>query len=233
MTDGKLGTRGGDARRMILDAASRLFYDDGIRAVGLDAVAAAAGVTKRTVYYYFANKDELVAAYLEVRDEVTLRALDAAADAAHEPGDRILDVFDYIEQWASTAAYRGCPFNNAVAEQGASAAVTAIARRHKQTVEHWFALQAGLGGAERADDAGAQLLVLLDGALNGAAISGTPAAATTARAMAERVLDAFGVARAPRRRFVEPAPAAEYVHSAGHVDAVLPGRRAPRKSAKR
>lgn len=188
-----------EARANILAAAERLFYHEGIGAVGVDAVAEAAGVTKRTLYYHFASKEELIAAYLDARDEMTLNALRAASnDAAADPGDRILGVFDFVQRWAATADYHGCPFNNAVAEQSMGPKVTAIARRHKATVKSWFSQQAGEGGASDTDAVGAQLLVLLDGALNGAAVSGSPEAAAVARAMAETVLEAAEIAFAGR-----------------------------------
>jgi hypothetical protein len=76
--------------------------------------------------------------------------------------------------------------------------VTAIARRHKATVKSWFSQQAAEAGARDTDAVGAQLLVLLDGALNGAAVSGSPEAAGVARVMAETVLEAAGVACAGR-----------------------------------
>src|SRR6266404_4151950 len=59
-------------RRRLIAAADGLFYGQGIRAVGVDAVAEAAGVTKRTLYCHFASKDDLIAAYLEERDLPTL-----------------------------------------------------------------------------------------------------------------------------------------------------------------
>jgi AcrR family transcriptional regulator len=188
-----------EARAKILAAAERLFYNEGIGAVGVDAVAEAAGVTKRTLYYHFASKEELIAAYLDARDETTLNALRTASSAAAaHPGDRILGVFDFVQRWAATADYHGCPFNNAVAEQSMGPKVTAIARRHKATVKSWFSQQAAEGGVRDAGEVGAQLLVLLDGALNGAAVSGSPEAAAVARAMAETVLEAAGVACAGR-----------------------------------
>jgi hypothetical protein len=62
-------------RDRLVAAASTLFYAHGIRAIGVDAIAAKAGVTKRTLYYHFASKDELVAAYLAVRDTPNLGAV--------------------------------------------------------------------------------------------------------------------------------------------------------------
>eukprot|EP01034_Spumella_vulgaris_P018966 gene18966-24243_t len=59
-------------RETIVASAAKLFYAQGIRAVSVDAVAEAAGVTKRTLYYHFESKDELIAAYLEGRDQPNL-----------------------------------------------------------------------------------------------------------------------------------------------------------------
>ncbi len=63
---------GDKTREHIVAAATRLFYGEGIRAVSMDAVADKAGVTKKTLYYHFASKDELVAATIEARDQPTL-----------------------------------------------------------------------------------------------------------------------------------------------------------------
>jgi AcrR family transcriptional regulator len=59
-------------RERIVSAATKLFYGEGIRRVSVDAVAAKAGVTKRTLYYHFKSKDELVAAYLAARDHFAI-----------------------------------------------------------------------------------------------------------------------------------------------------------------
>ena len=62
------------ARERILKAASYLFYLEGIRAISVDAIAERAGVTKKTLYYHFASKDDLIAAYLDQRDQPNLQA---------------------------------------------------------------------------------------------------------------------------------------------------------------
>lgn len=189
-----------EARSSILAAAERLFYAEGIAAVGVDAVADAARVTKRTLYYHFQSKDDLVAAYLDRRDAATRAALEAGPDdRGTRPGDRILGAFDFVERWAATSDYRGCPFNNAVAES-TSRQVIAIAQRHKATMKRWFADKAAEGNACDPADTGARLLVLLDGALNGAAVSGSPEPVAVARAMAAAVLDDAGVSRTKGKR---------------------------------
>src|SRR5699024_10191832 len=72
------------AGERILEAASTLFYEQGIRTVGVDAIAAAADVTKKTLYDRFGSKDRLIAAYLEERDRAWHRFLDEHL-AARQP----------------------------------------------------------------------------------------------------------------------------------------------------
>ena len=71
-----------ETRRRIVNAAGKLFYHNGIRNVGVDAVAEAAGITKRTLYYHFKGKDALVAAYLEARNATVLASLQSAMTGA-------------------------------------------------------------------------------------------------------------------------------------------------------
>ena len=81
-----------ETRRRLIAAADHLFYGQGIRAVGVDAVAEAAGVTKRTLYYHFASKDDLIAAYLEERDLPTLGRYQALIPGAAAPGRGYLPI---------------------------------------------------------------------------------------------------------------------------------------------
>src|SRR6185436_3387708 len=88
-------------RRRLIAAADGLFYGQGIRAVGVDAIAAAAGVTKRTLYYHFASKDDLVAAYLDGRDLPTLGRYQALIkDAAAPAIQQIESIFNHMAESA-------------------------------------------------------------------------------------------------------------------------------------
>jgi AcrR family transcriptional regulator len=180
------------ARGNVLAAAERLFYEQGVRAVGVDAIADAAGVTKRTLYYHFPTKEALVAAYLEARDAATRLAIERSTGVHTLPGDRILAVFEHLERWFAGPEYHGCPFNNAVAEHAGTEAA-AIARRHKAAIVGWLSEQAQLGGAKAPQELGAQLLLLVDGALNGAAVFGSAEPARTARSLASALLVKAGV----------------------------------------
>jgi AcrR family transcriptional regulator len=93
----------------ILETADRLFYQEGIRVVGVDTVAAEIGISKRTLYNYFPSKDDLIVAYLSRR----LRPIEASDGL---PAEQILADFDRLENAMRSEGYRGCPFMNAVAE---------------------------------------------------------------------------------------------------------------------
>ena len=102
------------ARRRLLDTATRLFYAEGIHAVGIDRIIAAAGVAKATFYNHFPSKDALVLAYIEEQDRLGRQAV--AALPAQPPRRMIAAIMGRIGEAAVAADYRGCPFLNAAVE---------------------------------------------------------------------------------------------------------------------
>jgi AcrR family transcriptional regulator len=102
------------ARRRLLDTATRLFYAEGIRAVGIDRIIAEAGVAKATFYNHFPSKDDLVLAYIEEQDELGREAV--AALPKQPPRKMIAAILGRISAAAVAGDYRGCPFLNAAAE---------------------------------------------------------------------------------------------------------------------
>jgi AcrR family transcriptional regulator len=110
-------SRGGrGARSRILQAATRLFYEQGINATGIGELTEVAHVSKRTLYQHFEGKDELVAAYLRRFDDERLLPREqvlARTDLA--PRDRLLGLFEDLEE-DGEGAFRGCPYANAAAE---------------------------------------------------------------------------------------------------------------------
>lgn len=103
----------------VLDAASRLFYERGIHAVGVDTIAEAAGVTKKTLYDRFGSKEALVVAYLQHRDAKWRAHLDQHLARVPVPGpDRVLTVFDAAITWSDEYSPKGCSAINARAEIG-------------------------------------------------------------------------------------------------------------------
>jgi len=157
-----------ETRRRLIAAADGLFYRQGIRAVGVDAVAEAAGVTKRTLYYHFASKDDLIAAYLEERDLPTLGRYQALIPEPGEPAARqIHRIFEQLGKKSKDPRWRGCSFLRAAAEfanlPGHPARV--VAARHKKRFEDWLKGILDADGFAEAADLARQLMILFDGAV--------------------------------------------------------------------
>lgn len=102
------------ARRRLLDTATRLFYAEGIRGVGIDRIIAEAGVAKATFYNHFPSKDDLVLAYIEEQDRLGRDAV--SAFPRQPPRKLIAAILGRISEAVVTGDYRGCPFLNAAAE---------------------------------------------------------------------------------------------------------------------
>jgi AcrR family transcriptional regulator len=102
------------ARRRLLDTATRLFYEEGIHAVGIDRIIAEAGVAKATFYNHFPAKDELVVAYVEEQDRLGRAAV--AALPKQPAREKIAAIMRRISEAVTAGGWRGCPFLNAAAE---------------------------------------------------------------------------------------------------------------------
>ncbi|MCH5673990.1 TetR/AcrR family transcriptional regulator [Streptomyces gilvus] len=104
------------ARERLLSTASRLFYSEGIRAVGVDRIMAEAEIARGTFYRHFEGKDDLVRAYLEATDLGIREQVDAVREELSDPSAFIQAVAHGISQEVCGAGFRGCPFINAAAE---------------------------------------------------------------------------------------------------------------------
>jgi AcrR family transcriptional regulator len=176
-----------EMQERILQTTDRLFYEQGIRAVGVDTVAAEVGISKRTLYNYYPSKDELIAAYLSRR----FRPMELTDQPAVE---QILGNFDRLERSFASGRFRGCPFVNAVAELKEPAhAANAIALAFKDARRAWFgALLSRLDVADP-DGLAMQLMLLVDGAIAAVIVRGDPKVARAARSAAVTLLRAAGV----------------------------------------
>src|SRR6266571_3722399 len=98
-------------RERIISAASALFYNDGIKGVSVDAVAAKARLTKRTLYYHFRSKDDLVAAYLAARDQPNMALFRRWFDEASGPlPAKVQAIFRQLARNAGHPKWKGCGF---------------------------------------------------------------------------------------------------------------------------
>jgi AcrR family transcriptional regulator len=153
-------------RERIIAAASRLFYEDGIRGVSVDAVAAKAGVTKRTLYYHFKSKDDLIAAYLTGRDQPNL-ALFARwfAGTKGGPAAKVRGIFRELARSARHPKWKGCGFLRTSAELANLPGHPAIkiGAAHKKKFEAWLRLAFEAEGITVAAELARQVVLLLDG----------------------------------------------------------------------
>jgi AcrR family transcriptional regulator len=170
------------ARERILETAFRLFYARGLRAVGVDTIIAESGVAKATFYKHFPAKDDLIAAYLDVVDQVWTGQLHAAAEAAGPaPADQLVGLFDALGSACRREGYRGCGFINAAAETTPGTAAHDRTVAHKQKVLAWLADLAREAGAEHPERLARSLALLVDGALSNGALDADPEAVEVAR----------------------------------------------------
>jgi AcrR family transcriptional regulator len=178
------------ARERLLEAADRLFYAEGVHTVGIDRVIEEAGVAKGSLFYNFSGKDDLVAAYLAGRDQRRRDRIARHQAGLSDPVDRLLAVFDALQEAASAPDYNGCAFANANAE-AAPGSVEATALR---TFRDWLAeLLLGLAteaGFEEPRRVAEQLDLLYDGAVANSQLDGRRDAVRVARELAVMVLDA-------------------------------------------
>src|SRR5512139_3904471 len=180
-------TRSNQMRERILETADRLFYGQGIRAVGVDTVAAKIGISKRTLYNYFPSKDELIVAYLQ-------RRLRPAPPSDLPPAEQILGNFQRMERAFSTGVFRGCPFVNAVAElKEPGHAANKIAFAFKEQRRLWFRDLLATLKVKDPDTLALQLQILADGAIAAALVRGDPKVALAAGEAARVLLKAAGV----------------------------------------
>jgi len=167
----KRATRRRPGAEKLLDAASELFYREGIGAVGVDTVSERAGVSKRTLYNRFGGKDALVAEYLRRRDERWRAHLRDTTEGLDDATDKLLAVFGSYGEWLMGGDFRGCPFANAAAEiPDPDHPARVVARRHKEGVRGYLAAAAREAGFEEPDALAERLLILLEGATATAAM---------------------------------------------------------------
>src|SRR5258708_7744921 len=174
-------------KERILETADRLFYLQGIRAIGVDTIAAEIGISKRTLYNHFPSKDALISAYLA-------RRFVQPQPSDKPPAEQILGTFDRLERGFASKGFRGCPFVNAVAELGAEdKSVRKIAVAFKESRRLWFRdllLQLGVADAE---GLATQLTLLVDGSIAQDLVRNDPAMARAAKRAATVLLANAGV----------------------------------------
>jgi AcrR family transcriptional regulator len=161
-----MGKGASNTRQRIIDAAYRLFYKTGFMRTGIDAVAEAAGITKRTLYQYFDSKDALIEAVLADQHALMLaRIQEWAQPGSDDPAAMLTNLFASFEQWATQRRWRGSGFTRAAIEFADSPGHPArrAARRHKAAVEAWLAEAFAGHGIAAAGQLARELMLLIEG----------------------------------------------------------------------
>ncbi|WP_091228244.1 TetR/AcrR family transcriptional regulator [Microbacterium sp. 3J1] len=182
------------AARRVLDAASSLFYERGIHAVGVDTIAEFAGVTKKTLYDRFGSKEALVVAYLQHRDARWRAHLGEHLAAVPDAGaDRILAVFDAAISWSDENSPKGCSAINARAEIGDprdGRLVLPEVQRQKVWLLDLFAELCSDAGARDPLSIAQAMMLLYEGAIVTVGMATFPNPFVTARGCAASLLSA-------------------------------------------
>jgi AcrR family transcriptional regulator len=177
------------AKGRILETANELFYEDGIRNVGVDRIISASSVTKATFYKHYRAKDNLIVEYITSRHETVRANVEAIIAAAPDPETALRDFVAAILAEIDSPGFRGCPFINAAAEFPDSAhPVRQVVTAHREWyVETLADLLKGMGHPVPGDAAD-ELLLARDGALAGGYAGDSIAASAALSRIADRVL---------------------------------------------
>ncbi len=180
-------------RRRILEAAYELFYRKGYNRVGIEEVATAASVTKRTLYQHFASKDDLLQLVLEMHHELALqriRKYDHRYDGNAQ--DIVAMLFSALASWSTKKDWTGAGFTRLAMELADLPGHPArnVARRHKKAVEAWYVELMARAKVPAAAERARELALLVEGAAALILIHGDRSYADTAARAAERLIRA-------------------------------------------
>jgi AcrR family transcriptional regulator len=178
---------GADARQRILDVAYELFAREGIH-VGINRIIAESGVAKMTLYHYFPTKQDLVLAFLEVREQRWTRDWLQKEIERFSPGERPVAIFDVLDGWFHHRDYEGCSFTNTLLEiYPRTDSVYEAVVHHLDVIRELLGGYAGAAGVEDAEQFAYQMQTLALGAIVSAQ-RGDLKAATRAKEMAKLLL---------------------------------------------
>lgn len=149
----------------ILEAASRLFYEQGIRAVGVDAIVEEADVAKVTLYNNFGSKDELAAAYVRDRRGSWQRLVEEYAGRVGEPSNKLISIFDALEEWMVSGGFRGSAAINAFSEISEPEHPARVAaQEYKDWTQGYLRELAAQASSSDAQKLAERIWILLEGA---------------------------------------------------------------------
>lgn len=170
-------------RERLIAAALKLFYAEGIGAVTVDAIAEKAGVTKRTLYYHFSSKDELIVAYLDAKDQPSRALMQSWFNETRgDVAAKTRGIFLQLARSACHAKWKGCGFLRTSAELANLPGHPAlkVGATHKKRFEGWLQQQFEEAGATEPARLARQIIILLDGSFSAVLLHKDPAYMETA-----------------------------------------------------
>jgi AcrR family transcriptional regulator len=159
---------GEKTRRRILDKAYVLFRRQGFTRANVDEIAAAAEVTKRTLYSHFRSKDELLAAVLEAQHRLAFDAFQTfAPKLSGAPAAMVGQLFDELARWSAKPRWAGSGFTRLVMELAdlPGHPARSIAKRHKAMMEAHLAKLLEQAGVASAKELAREVWLLSEGAM--------------------------------------------------------------------
>ncbi len=177
-------------RDELVQKALLVFYQNGFHATGMDMLATETGVSKTSMYKHFRTKEDLILAVLRLRDEKfrnwLIRRMEELGDT---PQEQLIAMFDALGEWFAEADFRGCMFINASAEfAGSDDPIHMVSSEHKMLVLKYLrelTLAADISGHETLAD---ELMLLAEGAIVMAYVTGDKTAAARAKNAAEKLI---------------------------------------------
>ncbi len=175
-------------RERILETASRLFYAEGVRAVGIDRIILESDVAKRTFYNHFGSKDRLILTFIKKRDAAWRQWFSSQLEARRKDGP--LAVFDAMAERLARNDFRGCAFINTMVEMADfNSEIHQAAQAHKKAVialiEDWLK---GHGIHRNVPALAYRFMLLIDGAIVAAVRDGKADSAQEAKRIATCLL---------------------------------------------
>jgi AcrR family transcriptional regulator len=180
-------------RERILVTAYELFARRGVRDVGINELVDRAGITKATLYRHLPSKDDLVVAFLELREQRWTRGW-VEAEARRRgstPEEQLLAIFDLFDEWFHRDDFEACSFINVLLELGPAHPAGKASIEHLENIRSVVRQLAEEASLRDPDSFARSWHILMKGSIVSAA-EGDPSAAQRAKAMARRLIEEHG-----------------------------------------
>ncbi|CDL80557.1 TetR family transcriptional regulator [Xenorhabdus szentirmaii] len=179
-----------EIRNKLLAVTESLIYQYGIHATGMEQIVKETGISRKTIYRYFSNKDDLCAQALLSRDERWMKWFTDSSLKGENPEACILEMFHALKSWFMSGEFRGCAFINATGEiSDPTHPIRIIAKEHQQKIFSFIQQLTEKLDVNKPLELARQLLVLIDGAITAAMMMNAPSVADDAKEAARLLIN--------------------------------------------